>query len=236
MYGAELAEVYEQCYRGRGKDYSAEAAAVLDLVRQRGGSTVTLLDIACGTGAHLRHFARHCARVEGLELSEDMLAVARAELPNIRLHRGDMRDFDLDDQFDVVTCMFSSVGHLPDAAELDTGVSTMARHLLPRGTLVIEPWWFPETFLSGYVAADIIKVGERTISRVSHSTMEGDASRVHVHYVVADPTGVWSFLDTHRITLFDKEQYEAAFQRAGCDVEYVEGGPSGRGLFIGMRH
>ncbi|OZM72637.1 SAM-dependent methyltransferase [Amycolatopsis antarctica] len=233
MYGAELAQVYDQSYRGRGKDYTAEAAGVLDLVRDRRGEPASLLDIACGTGAHLRAFAGACAHVEGLELSADMLAVAKAELPGVPLHQGDMRDFRLDGRFDAVTCMFSSIGHMADQAELDAAVRSMATHLTADGVLVIEPWWFPERFLPGYVAGDVVRVGERTISRVSHSTLDGGASRVEVHYTVAEPAGIRSFVDVHRITLFGRAAYESAFTSAGCAVEYVEGGPSGRGLFVG---
>ncbi|MFF5986755.1 class I SAM-dependent methyltransferase [Prauserella flavalba] len=231
MYGADAAQVYDECYRGRGKDYAAEAASVVELAGSRG----SLLDVACGTGAHLAEFARLCAHVQGLELSEDMLAVARERLPGVPLHHGDMRGFELPGRFDVVTCLFSSIGHLSDEAELSAALTAMAGHLAPGGTLVVEPWWFPENFLPGYVAADIVKAGQRTISRVSHSTLDGRYSRVEVHYVVAEPWGIRSFVDVHHITLFERAQYEAAFATAGCAVDYVEGGPSGRGLFIARR-
>lgn len=234
-YPVELAEIYDGFYASRGKDHSAEAASVIELVRRRGGSAGSLLDVACGTGAHLRRFAQFCPHVEGLELSADMLAVARRTLPNVPLHHGDMRDFSLGSRFDVVTCMFSSIGHLADTAELNAGIGAMAEHLSSGGTLVIEPWWFPDTFLPGYVAGDVVESDGRTIARVSHSTVEGRISRVEVHYVVAGPDGIASFVDVHHITLFTRDEYEAAFRTAGCAVDYLASGPSGRGLFIGTR-
>jgi len=45
----------------------------------------TLLDVACGTGAHLVHFNNLYA-VEGLDLSPDLLAIAAQRLPDIVLH------------------------------------------------------------------------------------------------------------------------------------------------------
>lgn len=235
MYGAALAEVYDQCYEGRGRDYAAEVDTVLELVRRHGGEVRSLLDVACGTGAHLRRFARRCPHVEGLELSPDMLTVARGALPDVALHEGDMRTFRLPRRFDVVTCLFSSIGHMADVSELTAAVRSMAHHLTPGGTLVVEPWWFPEAFLPGYVAADVVETGERRICRVSHSTRDGHASRVEVHYVVADPAGIRSFVDIQYITLFTRAEYEHAFREAGCEVTYVEGGLCGRGLFIARR-
>ena len=61
-----------------------------------------------------------------------------------------------------------------------------------------------------------------TIGRVTHSRLDGDASRMEVHYLVADAdAGVRHFTETHRAMLFTREQYEDAFARAGLEPEYV---------------
>ena len=90
---------------------SAEAAAVSSRIREHKPGAATLLDVACGTGAHLVHFAREF-RVEGIDISDDQLAVARTRLPGVELHQGDMTTFDLGRTFDAVTCMFSSIGYV----------------------------------------------------------------------------------------------------------------------------
>jgi predicted amidohydrolase len=93
---------------------------------------------------------------------------------------------------------------------------------------------FPETFLPGYVAGDVVTVEGRTLARVSRSVREGGASVMEVHYVVADAaTPARHFTVTHVNTLFTREQYEDAFTEAKLRVDYLEGGPSGRGLFAG---
>ncbi|MFC3994756.1 class I SAM-dependent methyltransferase [Nocardiopsis sediminis] len=234
-YDAELAEVYDAVYEGRGRGYTAEAAEVAALIRERRPGAGSLLDVACGTGAHLRCFAREFTTVAGVDLSGDMLALARRRLPDVPLHRADMRDFELDARFDAVTCMFSSIGHMADDAELAAAVARMAAHTVPGGVVVVEPWWFPETFLPGYVGSDLLTVGGRTLARVSHSTRRGDTTHMEVHYIVADPqSGARHLKDTHTITLFTRERYEAAFAAAGCPADYIEGGPSGRGLFVAV--
>ncbi len=53
MYEGEFAELYDQFYEARGKDYAAEASAVTDLVRSRYPHADSVLDVACGTGSHL---------------------------------------------------------------------------------------------------------------------------------------------------------------------------------------
>ncbi|MGI5392247.1 class I SAM-dependent DNA methyltransferase [Streptomyces sp. CA-251251] len=235
MYADDIAAVYDLVHEGKGKDYRQEAEEIAALVRAHHPDARTLLDVACGTGRHLHHLDSLFDHVEGLEISPDMLALATGHNPGITFHEGDMRSFSLDRRFSAVTCMFSSIGHLRNTEELDSALRSFTHHLEPSGVIVVEPWWFPETFTPGYVGASITEAGERTVCRVSHSVREGDATRIEVHYLLAGPGGVRHLTEDHTITLFRRADYEAAFERAGCDVAYQEGGPSGRGLFVGTR-
>lgn len=231
----ELADVYEDVYRGRGKDYGTEAGRVIDQVRAHNPGARSLLDVACGTGSHLKYFAKAFSHVEGLDLSADMLGIARSNLPGVPLHQGDMREFRLDREFDVITCLFSSISYLTTAGELKQALRGFAGHVPMGGVIALEPWWFPETFTPGHVGGDVVTVPGRKIARMSHSSLAGRASRVEVRYVVASAeTGIRDFTEVHLLTLFDRAEYEAAFTEAGCSVRYIanHGGP---GLFIGVR-
>lgn len=236
MYGAELAEVFELIHRGRGKNYLTEAEEVARQVRARKPDASSLLDVACGTGSHLRAFATLFDHVEGLEVSEPFMRSAKAAVPQAVLHLGDMREFTLGRTFDAISCMFGSIGYLTDIGELTTTLTRFAEHLAPGGVVAVDPWWFMENYADGYVSGSVTEVDGTTISRVSHSKLEGTASRMDVHYVVADAAaGARHFVENHLITLFTRAQYEKAFAAAGFTVEYIEGLHAGRGLFVGVR-
>ncbi|MFK0247806.1 class I SAM-dependent methyltransferase [Amycolatopsis azurea] len=236
MYNDVFADIYHQFYSARGRDYAAEADQIVKLAGDRVSKATSLLDVACGTGQHLKRFSEIYPDVEGVDLSEDMLHFARRELPAVSLHHGDMCSFDLGRRFDIATCLFSSVGHMPAMTELEAAVSNILRHVSPRGVLVLEPWWFPDDFIDGYVASDALTVAGRKLCRMSYSTLSGNRSNIEVHYLVADPgSAPRHIVDRTELTLFTRDQYEAAFRAAGAESEYVSGGPSGRGLFIGWR-
>jgi SAM-dependent methyltransferase len=122
------------------------------VIRSRVPDARTLLDVACGTGRHLELLSDGY-RVEGLDLDAQLLAVARERLPSVPLHSGDMRDFELGRRFDVVTCLFSSIGYVRDDDELDRAIAAMARHLSPGGLMVVEPWFTPEMWNVGQLHA-----------------------------------------------------------------------------------
>ncbi|GAB3013223.1 hypothetical protein GCM10023080_095440 [Streptomyces pseudoechinosporeus] len=236
MYGQELAKVYEIFYRSRGKDWTAEAEEVTQLVRARMPQARTLLDVACGTGAHLATFREQFEEVEGLEIAPPMLELARERLPGLTFHEGDMRDFALEDTFDAVVCMFCAIGYLGTVEEMRAAVRAMSDHLSPGGVLVIEPWWFPENHIEGYVAGDLGKEDGLTVARISHSTLQGRATRMEVRFLVGDSAGIKEFTEIDVLTLFTKDEYTQAFLDADCSVEYLPGAPTGRGLFVGIRH
>lgn len=235
-FDARYAGIYDLIYAGRGKDYDAEAAELTSLIREHRPAAASLLDVACGTGRHLESFATMFDHVEGAELADDMLAVARTRLPEVPLHLADMRHLDLGRTFDGVTCLFAATGHLRTTAELNTVAERLVAHAVPGGVVIVEPWWFPDNFLPDYVTGDVVTEDGATIARVSHTTEQDRVTTMEVHYVVASP-GVRPrhFTNTVVNTLFTREEYEHALSSAGCTVRYLPEGPSGRGRFVAVR-
>lgn len=231
----DRADVYEAVYRGRGKDYTAEAELVDALVRQRRPDAASLLDVACGPGQHMEVFAKSYDEVAGVDLSEHMVGLARKRLPGVQVEVGDMRDFDLGRRFDAVICMFCSVGYLNSVDELAATLRNFARHLNPGGVILVDPWWTPETFTPGHVGADVVEVDGRTIARFSHSVLEDSVTHMTEQYLVASPEhGIEHFTATHRLRLFHQADYENAFRGAGCAVEYLRSDVAPRGMYAGV--
>lgn len=238
-YRAPLSELYDLVYLGRGKDFASEARVVADLIRARRPGAASLLDVGCGTGEHLATWRTMFAQVEGVDISPDMIAVARAKLPGVPIHLGDMRDFDLGRTVDGICTLFSTLGYLPSTAELDAAVANLTRHLPPGGVLVAEPWWFPERFLDGHIGHDVVRKDGATVVRVVRTTTVDGTARLEAHYIAADGQGIRSFVHVQRFTLFAFTDYRDAFLRAGCEVEYLPDPgatiTTGRGLFVGVR-
>jgi SAM-dependent methyltransferase len=227
-----LPELYDALYGY--KDYAGEAARIRELVQERNPCARSLLDVACGTGRHLEQLRGDYA-VEGLDVDEGLLAVARGRLDGIPLHKGDMRGFDLGSRFDVVTCLFSAIGHLETTAELDAAIATMTRHLEDGGVLLVEPWVTPEAWTSGKPALLTVDEPELKIARISMTGRRGTTSLLDFHYLVATPDGMRSLSEHMELGLFTRGETEAAFERAGLAVSYDEHGLIGRGLYIGIR-
>jgi SAM-dependent methyltransferase len=224
------ARIYDAIYASI-RDYPREAAELDRLIQSRRPGARTLLDVACGTAAHLEHLGDRYD-VAGLDLDPEMLAVARERLPAARFYEADMVDFDLGRRFDAVVCMFSSIGYAGTEERLRSALAAMARHLEPGGVLVVEPWLAPDVWQDGHVAAVHVDEPELKIARMNVARRRGSLSVVDFHYLVATPEGVEHFTELHELGLFTVEQYLAAFRAAALDVAHDPEGPMGRGLYV----
>ena len=99
----------------------------------------SLLDVACGTGKHLEHLGDEFD-CEGLDLNPEFVKLAQ-QRTGVRVHSASMDAFDIEERFDAVVCLFSSIGYTSD---LPGAIGSMARHLNPDGVLIIEPWLRPD--------------------------------------------------------------------------------------------
>lgn len=229
---AKSAEWYDAIYAW--KDYKREAERLHTLIQHHARRhTATLLDVACGTGQHLSHLKTHYA-VEGLDLDEAMLALARKRHPDVMFHHADMVGFDLDRQFDVVVCLFSAIAYARSVPRLEQTLGNMSRHVRPGGLVIVEPFIRPDRFIPHHVAALFVDQPGLKIARINVSTVEDGIAALPFHYLVGTPQGVEYFTERHELALFSHEEYLGALGAAGLEVAYDEEGLMGRGLYIGI--
>lgn len=216
------------------KDYETESGRLHEIVQYyKQSSGKDLLDVACGTGGHIPYLKKHYA-IEGLDLDAELLKVARNHAPELTFHHADMRDFRLDKRFDVVVCLFSSIGYVKTIESMRHTVKNFARHIKSGGVVIVEPWLHPGDLRFDAAHATFVDEPKLKISRMNHTTVEGNISTLHFHYLVGTPHDVSYFTETHELGLFTHQEYLGAFMDAGFDVHYDDKGLLGRGLYIGV--
>lgn len=228
----KMAQYYDQIYSF--KDYAAETEKLVGWIRtyQRSAGT-RLLDVACGTGHHLQ-FLANTFDAEGLDASQELLECARKRNPELAFHCSDMRTFDLPTKFDVITCLFSSIGYMTTIEELETAIANMARHLVPGGVLIVEPWLTPDVWKPGSVHGTLIDDDNLKIARVNTSLTRGRLSIFDLHHLVGTPEETFHFVEHHEMGLYTADEMTRAFEHACLVTTFNPDGITGRGLHIGV--
>lgn len=216
------------------KDYEKACDALHDLVQRYAPQAKNLLDVACGTGKHLEFLQRHYA-CSGLDLNSELLAVAHKRCPTLPLHQGDMTDFKLSETFDVVVCLFSSIGYVQTLENLRKAVACFTRHLNPGGLLVIEPWITPENYWVDKITANYVDQPDLKIAWMYTSQLRGLTSLFDISYLVGTTEGVSNFTESHVMGLWTDKEYREAIESAGVTVHYDAQGLFGRGMYYGTK-
>ncbi len=126
-------------YEARFPDPGRLAARWTEDCLRRHGAGPRVLDMGCGTGRDAAHLHAAGREVTGADLSEAMLAHARARHPGPVYVRADLRGFDLGGGvFDAVVCLDSALLYCHTNAQLDAFLASCRRALVPGGLLVAE--------------------------------------------------------------------------------------------------
>ena len=230
-----IATYYDALYVNE-REYEAEAAKVKELLVGHGlAPGADLLVLACGTGGHIPYF-KDSYRVSGLDLSEDMLALARKKFPGIKFHTGNLIDFRLDTDFDAMICLYGSIGFVKTMEKLRAAMKSIAAHLRPKGLALITPWSTVEEFQDLLVVDAIDRPGFKIARMEQVRLKEPKIVEVTFHHLVGTGMDVNYHKQALEIGLFSREEYLSAMNGAGLKVvEEYKGADVRGGAYIGQR-
>lgn len=146
VFGRDYAAIYDSLYKEQ--NFVSEAKAVAELAGEvvQKPSRMDLLDLGCGTGNHSQYFKENF-NVTGVDLSEEMLALARRKVPEVKFQQGNARTFCLGVEFDVVTMMSAVLGYQHTNQEILATLSNVRSHLRTGGMFVFDVWYGPAILL-----------------------------------------------------------------------------------------
>ena len=213
----EVAGYYDAMYVQQ-EEYEKEAKRILEIaLRYNKSGSNALLDIACGTGGQSEYLAGNF-HVTGIDLSEEMLRIARRKVPKAEFIKADMFDFSFGQTFGCVVNLYGSIGFACNTDQMEDGLRCVYRCLKPGGVFLLTPWGTAETFHEGTIA----QCGEcGTIKFCRMESVKRDTERsvsVDMYHLVSKDGQVREFHNTQHITLFGEAEYTGALKNAGFTI------------------
>jgi SAM-dependent methyltransferase len=129
----------------------------VEFCKQHFSKPGSVVDLGCGTGRLAQHFSSNGFTYTGVDLSEEMLAVARQQ-PGTYLQRNLVDADPLPGApFDYAACLFSTLGMVRGAKERQQVLRNIHVLLRPGGLLVVHAHnrYFIELGLRGWFNGDI---------------------------------------------------------------------------------
>lgn len=212
-FSQEYVAVYDLLYGA--KDYVSEVDFVLARLNKASSVPLNnLLDIGSGTGRHAHLFAKQGLAVQGVDLSDKMVALATQRstgLPtasSVQFMQGDVRSFRLLRAFDAAAALFHVLSYMTVNDDLDAALRQIRRHL-PKGAPFLFDYWYAEAIRRDGVARREREVESDAwhVHRLTEPVLEAknDLVRVNFHVTATDKkTGtIHRWQEEHPMRYFD---------------------------------
>jgi SAM-dependent methyltransferase len=214
---SQLAEYYDRIYWW--KDYDREVEFLTDVFRNYGVHGKRILEVACGTGAHTKILVKRGYEVTGVDLSEDVLRVARRKVRRgATFLQGDMRDLSevVQGEYDAVVCLFSAISYNTSLSDVRRTLKGFNARLKSKGVAVFDTHFTKEGFRDGYRGEDIFDDGKVIGARLSTSKRFGDVGELTFSYLIKDGRKTIVMRnDLHRLGLFSPEDFLKTMRESG---------------------
>ncbi len=126
-----FAEFYDELMQD--VDYKKRTAYLMKLFKRYSTAPALLLDAACGTGGFSNEFAKSGVEVIGVDMSEDMLEIAREKSidsgNDILFLCQKLEELDLYGTVDGAVCCLDSLNHITDLKTLQKAINRIALFL-----------------------------------------------------------------------------------------------------------
>ena len=229
----KYASYYDLLYRD--KDYPAEVDYLESLVRQHSPGSRHFLELGSGTGKHALLLAQKGYSLNCIDLSDDMVRIARERLhqsaagfdAGISFSQGDIRDYRSNRTFDVVIALFHVVCYQVTNDDILSTFRTAAAHLEEGGLFIFDCWYGPAVLTEQpehrmkSVENDVLEIVRETTPEL---WPDSDVVDVHFNMTVRDKASgnQEHFHELHRMRYLFSPEVDYFLQQSGLALQTTE--------------
>lgn len=243
VFGA-YSKYYDLLYKD--KDYKSEADFVHGLIQKYAPDAKTILDLGCGTGKHDLLFAQKGYQVTGIDISAEMISIAKTSLSSLKSEHFippkfllmDIRTVQLNEKFDSVISLFHVMSYQVTNDDVIATLETASRHLNQEGIFIFDCWYGPGVLTDPpTVRLNEIENKDMAVTRLAKPTVHFHRNIVDVNYHVFVRDKISQNVDElkecHKMRYFFKPEIELFLKRADFElldfVEFMKNTPPGKG-------
>ncbi|VVB74596.1 Ubiquinone/menaquinone biosynthesis C-methyltransferase UbiE [Candidatus Tiddalikarchaeum anstoanum] len=131
----ELASVYDELM---GEEIYAKFNKIItSMINKYDRTAKSVLELGCGTGNILIPLSKKF-ETTGLDISKEMLAIARKKDKKSKYIQADMTSFRLNKKFDVILCMYDTINHLKVFDDWQKTFKNTYNHLSEKGLFIFD--------------------------------------------------------------------------------------------------
>ena len=115
------------------RNYNNEMRFILNMLKNK----KRVLDLGCGTGTHLNILENLGYIVEGIDISDKMILLAKEKVKG-PIHKANILDYKLDEKYDGIISMHFVFNHLKSYEQFEKALVNSLNHLNDKGIMIID--------------------------------------------------------------------------------------------------
>lgn len=110
----------------------------MDFIQPYIHGKTTGIDFGCGTGEITHAICSLGLTMDGVDLSQDMIAIGQNQYKAIHFIQGNMVDVALDKTYDMAFCLVDTLNYLTDKTDVIRFIRHVYNHLNPGGIFILD--------------------------------------------------------------------------------------------------
>lgn len=233
VFGETYANQYDELVGD--KDYRRECDLIDEVFERFGTEKIrSVVDFGCGTGNHSIPLAQRGYKITGIDVSSDMLNVARQKSINvgsqIKWVEGDVRYVEAGGPFDAGLFMFAVLGYQLSNEDMMAALNNARRHIRAGGLLAFDVWYGPAVLsMKPSNGVKVVSVADGKVIRVVNSQLDSRYHLCTVNYhlwrLMGDRLEAESE-ESHRVRYFFPMELELMLSQSGFALESLTAFPT----------
>ena len=176
---SQYAVYYDILYQD--KDYTKEALFISKLIKEemvKNNSDVRVLDVACGTGRHAMELSNLGYKVEGSDLSKEMIEIAINESKkknfDITFYNESFQSIGkIKKPYDVILSIFSAINYLTNYNDLSSAFKNIHSLLDDNGIFIFD-FWNGNAVIDNFSPVRVKRMtkNDKEVLRISETTID----------------------------------------------------------------
>jgi predicted TPR repeat methyltransferase len=224
----QYAAYYDLLYQN--KDYKAETLFVSKLIQKLNTANpdkISILDLACGTGRHAMEFRKLGYKIEGSDISRDMITVAVEESTkrglSIPFYNESFQTCGrIGNKYHFVLAMFSAINYLTEYSDLSRALANISSLLHEDGFFIFD-CWNGNAVIRDFSPTRVKRMARegKEVIRISETTLDQVAqiAKVDFHFLLSENNVIiGEFDEVHRIRYFFLQELVDLLHANGLEV------------------
>jgi len=226
QFGNLYSQYYDLLYKD--KDYMKEVEFITTSIKNHNPNAKSILDLGCGTGKHAELFCSKNYSVHGVDLSKDMLDIAKerriGKENKLNFTHSNIQNLELNKRFDVVVSLFHVMSYQNSNEELIKAFKVAKEHLKDDGIFIFDFWYGPAV-LTDLPTARVRRLenDKIKITRIAEPIIHCQENIVDVNYDIFIEDKITENIikkkELHKMRYFFDTELEIICEKVGFKIE-----------------